>query len=84
MSCLVGEALAGEAPEGQIGALLVVDAELFTGVLPEVELGQIAVKVLLVDVLIDAVEAASSASTIFPEPPSGPTEPSGAIARRMR
>ena len=56
MSCLVREPLAASRTNRNRGALFIIDAELGAGVLPEVELGKIAVKVLGIDVLIDADE----------------------------
>ena len=54
MSCLVRQPLAGKPLQGEFGALLVIDAERDTGVLPEVEFGQIAVEMFDINVLVDA------------------------------
>lgn len=58
ISCLVREALSGEALEGDIRALFIIDAQFGAGVLAEIELGQIPVKVLAIDMLVDADKAA--------------------------
>ena len=58
MSCLVRQPLAGKALQGEFGALFVVDAECNAGVLPEVEFGQIPVKMFDVHVLVDADKTA--------------------------
>ena len=58
ISCLIRQSLSGEAPEGQISALFVINTKFCPIVLPEIELGQIAVQMLNIDVLIDADKAA--------------------------
>ena len=55
---MIRQSLSGEAPEGQISALFVIDTKFGASVLPEIELGQIAVQMLNIDVLIDADKAA--------------------------
>lgn len=57
-SCFVGQALALDASERNVGAAGIVNAKLGAGILPKVELGQIAVKMALIDVLINADDAA--------------------------
>lgn len=54
MSCLIGEpfALGRTGRDGH--PLSIVDAELEASVLPEIELGKVAVQVLFIDVLINA------------------------------
>ena len=57
-SCFVGQPLALCARQRNIGALHVIDAKLFAGVLAEIELRKVAVKMLGIDVLINADDAA--------------------------
>ena len=57
LSCFVGQTLALDASKGNLSAALIVDAKLGAGILPEVELGQITIKMLGIDVLIDADDA---------------------------
>ena len=54
----VGKALAADASEPLSGAGAVVDAVREEVVMPELELGQIPVQVLLTAMLIDALHAA--------------------------
>jgi hypothetical protein len=58
LSCLIGQTLPDHAFERDLGPLHIVDAEFGTGVLAKVELGQIAIKVLRVHVLINADQPA--------------------------
>ena len=58
MSCLVRQPLARRAFDGNGGTLHVINAKLGAGVLPEIELGQVTVKMLGVDVLVNADNAA--------------------------
>lgn len=58
MSCFVSEPAALCAFERQRRALLIVDAKPFAIVLAEIKLGEIAVKVLAIDMLVDADQAA--------------------------
>jgi len=57
MSCLVRKTLSGEAFEGKIGALFVVDAQLGAGILAEIELGQIAIQMFDINVLVNTDKA---------------------------
>ena len=57
MSCFIHEPLATCARNRHAGALHIIDAEFCAGVLPEVELGQIPIKMLLVHVLVDTNHA---------------------------
>src|SRR5258708_3543586 len=50
----IGEALALRPDQGAIRALLVVDPELGAVVKPEVKFGEVTIKMLLIDVLVDA------------------------------
>lgn len=54
MSCFIGQPLASRALHGDCGALHVIDAKPNAVVHSEIKFGQIAVKVLGIDVLIDA------------------------------
>ena len=54
----IGQALADGTFDGAIGALYVVDAELGAVVVAEIKFREIAIDVLLVDVLIDADQPA--------------------------
>ena len=54
----ISQPLALEASKRDVGPFHVIDAELGAGVLPEIELGQVAIKVLGIDVLINADDAA--------------------------
>jgi hypothetical protein len=56
-SSLIGQPLARRAFDGNRGALHVVNAKLGASILPEIELGQVAVKMLGIDVLINADDA---------------------------
>jgi hypothetical protein len=58
MSCLIRETLSSKAPQREIGAGFIVNAKGNAGILAEIKLSQIAVKVLCVDVLIDANQTA--------------------------
>src|SRR5690349_4834560 len=58
MSPSIGEALADAALYGCVGARHVVNAQRDAMVVPEVELAQIAMQVLLTAVLIDALHTA--------------------------
>ena len=58
MSCFIGQPLALDAPERDLRPLGVVNAKADAGVLPEIELCQITVKVALIDMLIDTDHAA--------------------------
>lgn len=58
ISCLIRKALSSKALERDIGTLFVIDAKLDAGVLPEIELGKIPVKMLNIDVLVNADKAA--------------------------
>jgi hypothetical protein len=58
VSCLVREPLPGRAFDGDSFALHVVNAELGAVVHAEVELREVAVKVLAIDLLVDADQAA--------------------------
>lgn len=55
---LVRQALASEAFDRKVGALLIVIAKANAGVLAKIEPRQIAVQVLAIDVPIDAPKAA--------------------------
>ena len=57
VSCLIGQPLALRAFDRNGFALDVIDAELGARVLPKIELGQVAVKVLGVDMLVNADDA---------------------------
>ena len=54
----IGQPLALDACKRDVGALNVIDAKLGAGVLPEIKLGQIAIKMLGIDVLVNADDAA--------------------------
>ena len=54
----IGEALPLDALEDDIGALIIVNAKPDAFVVSEIELGEIALQVLLADVLIDTDDAA--------------------------
>src|SRR5438067_1050216 len=54
----VGEPLADDAAERPVGALYIVNAECDALVVPEVELGEVALQVLFVDVVIYADDSA--------------------------
>jgi hypothetical protein len=58
MSCLIRETLAASGADGERHALSIVDAKLLAGVLAKIKLCQIAVKVLDINVLVDADKAA--------------------------
>jgi len=58
MSCLIREPLATSGADRNRGALIVVDAKFLAGVLAEVELGKVTVKMLGIDVLVNANKAA--------------------------
>jgi hypothetical protein len=58
MSCLVRQTLAFDASQRDLGAVRIVIAKLGAGVLAEIEFGQVAVKVLVIDVLVHADNAA--------------------------
>jgi hypothetical protein len=58
MSRSLSEPLADYAANCAIGALYIVDAERDPVAVAEIEFGEIAVKVFLADVLIDAVDSA--------------------------
>src|SRR4051794_3070065 len=53
-SCFVGQSLALDAGQRAVGAGQIVDAELGARVVSEIELGEIAVEMLFLDVLVDA------------------------------
>ena len=55
---MISEALAFSSLHGERGALYVINSEPRAGILPEIKLGQVAVKVLGIDVLINADQAA--------------------------
>lgn len=57
-SCFISKPLALDPLKGNFGALAVIDAKPLTVVLPEIELSQVAVKMLGIDVLINADDAA--------------------------
>ena len=57
MSRLISESLPGCARNRDSGALKVIDLEFGAGVLAEIEFVQTSIKVLLIDVLIDADKA---------------------------
>ena len=54
----IGQALAFEPGKRDVAALHIIDAKLGAGVLPEIELGQIPIKMLGVDVLVHADDTA--------------------------
>jgi hypothetical protein len=58
LSCFVGQPLAFDASERDLRPLHIVDTKLGASVLPKVELGQITLKMLGVDVLINADDTA--------------------------
>src|SRR6516162_1517491 len=58
MSRSVGEPLADYAAQRPVRALLIVNAETDSVAVAEIEFGEIAMKVLLADVLIDAINSA--------------------------
>lgn len=58
INCLIRQPLAFASLHGQCGALHIINAKPRAGVLPEIKLGQIAVKVFGIDVLINADQAA--------------------------
>lgn len=57
ISCPVGEPLAFDAKQSDFGALFIIDPKLGAVVLAEIKFGQIAIKVLLIDVLVNADQA---------------------------
>src|SRR5208282_4446437 len=58
LSCFVSQALALDAFKGDFGAVRIAVAKPNAGVLAEVEFGQVAVKMLGVDMLINADDPA--------------------------
>lgn len=58
MSCLVGKPLALCGLYGQRGALFIVDAKFGAGVLSKIKLGQVSIKMLGIDMLVNADDAA--------------------------
>ena len=58
MSRSIGQALADDTLERANGAPLVVDAQRAPGIIPEIELGKVAVKVLFLAVLVNAHHSA--------------------------
>ncbi len=58
ISCFIRQPLADRALKREPSALGIVNAKALAGVLPEIKLGQIAVKVLGIDALINADQAA--------------------------
>lgn len=58
LSCFVGQSLAPHTFEGDFGAIRITIAKLDAGVLAEVEFGQVTVKMLGVDMLINPNNAA--------------------------
>jgi len=58
LSCFIGQSLALDAIKRDFGALAVIDAKFSAGVLAEIKFGQVTVKVLGVDPLIHANNAA--------------------------
>ena len=58
VSCFIHQSLSFRTRNGNAGALKIIDLQLFTGVLAEIELGQVAVKMLLVHVLVNAHQSA--------------------------
>ena len=57
ISSLIRESLANDAPKHALGAPLVINAKRDALIIPEIELGKIAVKMALRTVLIDALHA---------------------------
>jgi hypothetical protein len=58
MSRSIGEPLAYDTTDRAFSALDIIDAESDPVVMPEIELSEIAVKVLLADVLVGSIDAA--------------------------
>src|SRR6185437_17106361 len=58
INCLIRQPLAFASLHGECGALHVINAKLGAGVLAEIELGQIPIKMLFIDVLVHADESA--------------------------
>ena len=58
INCLISEALAFSSLHGERSPLHVINAKPSAGVLPEIKLGQIPIKMALIDVLIGANQAA--------------------------
>ena len=54
VSCLIGQPLANDAAKRGFGALLVINAKRDPLIIPEIELREIAMKMLFGTVLIDA------------------------------
>ena len=57
MSCLVRQPLTGSAFQGDLFALHIVDTEFGAGIHAEIELGQVPVKMLGVDMLVNTDDA---------------------------
>jgi hypothetical protein len=58
LSCFVSQAFALYALKGDIGTVRVIEAKFDAGVLPEIKFSQVPVKMLAIDVLINANDAA--------------------------
>ena len=58
MSCLIGQATPNDALKQTFGAFAIVDLQRSPIVIPEIELREIAVKMLLGAMLVDALHAA--------------------------
>lgn len=58
MSCPIGQSLAFCAHKSAIRTLFIVDAKLGAGVVAEIKFREVAIKVFLVNVLVDADETA--------------------------
>ena len=57
-SCPIGQPLADDAPYRRFGALLIIETECGTGIVPEIKFSGVAVQMPLVAMLIDADHAA--------------------------
>lgn len=58
INCSIGQALADHAEQRYVSAHFIIDSELYASVLTEIELGEIAVQMALIHVLIDTDQTA--------------------------